>query len=149
MRFVPYQSEGAVIASYYRAADVYLYLACADNFPTIILEAAACGLPVVANAVGGILEQIDSLDHPGIRQRGGSRYCVEKVTGVLVPPGDGAAMAEAPAPLVESPALRARLSHNAAEKAQRDWGETRMVEAYLEWCHQIAEEQFPRRSKVS
>src|SRR3546814_13708037 len=72
------------------------------------------------------------------------RYSAEKATGMLVPPGDSTAMAKAAALLLETPDLRACLSHNAAEKARRDWGETRMVAAYLEWFHEIAEVQSSR-----
>ncbi|NIA69016.1 glycosyltransferase [Pelagibius litoralis] len=137
IRFVPYQSEEGTVASYYLAADVYLHAAHADNFPTTILEASACGLPVVATAVGGIPEQIDSLDYHGLREGAGSGDNAEKATGVLVPPGDSMAMAEAVRLLLEAPNLRTRLSRNAAERAQREWSEVRMVEAYLDWYRQI------------
>ncbi|HEV2719697.1 MAG TPA: glycosyltransferase, partial [Thermoanaerobaculia bacterium] len=44
------------IADAYRAGDVYLHSARADTFPTAVLEALACGTPVVATRIGGIPE---------------------------------------------------------------------------------------------
>jgi glycosyltransferase involved in cell wall biosynthesis len=66
------------LAAWYRSADV---LACApwyEPFGLTPLEAMACGVPVVAYAVGGIAESV-----------------IDNVTGVLVPPRDTAALAGA------------------------------------------------------
>jgi glycosyltransferase involved in cell wall biosynthesis len=52
IRFVEYQKNIANVAKYYNAADLYLHAAFSDNFPTSVLEALACGIPVVATAVG-------------------------------------------------------------------------------------------------
>jgi glycosyltransferase involved in cell wall biosynthesis len=139
IRFVPYQKEEAAVAAYYQAADLYLHAAHADNFPTTVLEASACGLPVVATAVGGIPEQIDSLDHPGLKHGDWPHHGSGKATGVLVPHGNSTAMARAVLLLLQAPELRACLSRNAAERAQREWSETRMVADYLEWYDRIAE----------
>jgi D-inositol-3-phosphate glycosyltransferase len=53
MRWVPPQPH-AVLASYYRAADVALVPSRFESFGLVALEAAACGTPVVATAVGGL-----------------------------------------------------------------------------------------------
>lgn len=148
IRHVPYQSDERVVADYYRAADLYLHAAHADNFPTTILEAAACGLPAVATAVGGIPEQIDSLDHEGIHEAPSPRYSADKATGVLVAAGDSKAMAEAAVLLLEAPDLRAQLSRNAARRAARDWSDARMVEDYLDLYQQIVG-LGPRRSPAA
>lgn len=47
------------IARYYSAADVFVAPSLGDNLPYTILEAMACGTPVVASRVGGIPEEID------------------------------------------------------------------------------------------
>src|SRR5690606_25400666 len=44
------------LVAYYRAADVYVHAAKAEAFGKSVTEAMACGLPVVATAVGGIPE---------------------------------------------------------------------------------------------
>jgi teichuronic acid biosynthesis glycosyltransferase TuaC len=48
------------LASYYRAADFLVICSHSEGWPTIIFEALACGLPVIANRVGGIPEALSS-----------------------------------------------------------------------------------------
>jgi glycosyltransferase involved in cell wall biosynthesis len=66
------------MAAFYRAADVFALASEFDNSPNVVLEAMACGVPVVATNVGGVAEYV-AVD------RGGS----------LVPPADAHAMARA------------------------------------------------------
>jgi glycosyltransferase involved in cell wall biosynthesis len=66
------------MAPYYRTADVFALASEFDNSPNVVLEAMACGLPVVATDVGGVAEYVAA-------DRGGS----------LVPRGDAPAMARA------------------------------------------------------
>jgi L-malate glycosyltransferase len=65
---------------------------CHESFGVAALEASACGLPVVASRVGGIPEAV-----------------VDGVTGVLVPPGDAASLADACVRLIQDPAERRRM----------------------------------------
>src|SRR5205823_10668855 len=59
----------------YSAADVFVIPSIQENFPLTVLEALACGIPVIGFAVGGIPESV----RPGI-------------TGLLVPPQDVASL---------------------------------------------------------
>ncbi len=70
----------------------------AEGMPMALLEAMSWGLPVIATPVGGIPQVVTS-----------------EVNGLLVPPGDVAALASALGRLLESPALRERLG-DAARK---------------------------------
>ncbi len=47
------------LATYYRAADVVLVPSRSETFGLVALEAAACGAPVVASAVGGLKKLVD------------------------------------------------------------------------------------------
>ena len=58
VRFVPPQSH-AELARYYRAVDVCLVPSHSESFGLVALEAAACGTPVVAAAVGGLQSLVD------------------------------------------------------------------------------------------
>lgn len=48
-----------LLSSYYRAADLVLVPSRSESFGLVALEAAACGTPVVASAVGGLLTLVD------------------------------------------------------------------------------------------
>jgi D-inositol-3-phosphate glycosyltransferase len=58
VRFVPPQSH-ADLARYYRAVDVCIVPSHSESFGLVALEAAACGTPVVAAAVGGLSSLVD------------------------------------------------------------------------------------------
>jgi glycosyltransferase involved in cell wall biosynthesis len=60
-----------------RAADLFVLPSRFENLPVVLLEALACGLPVVATAVGGVPEIVD------------------EGAGRLVAPDDPAALADA------------------------------------------------------
>lgn len=48
----------AEMAPYYRTADLFALGSDFDNSPNVVLEAMACGLPVVATEVGGVAEYV-------------------------------------------------------------------------------------------
>ena len=114
IQFVPYQKDPERVARHYQAADLYIHPARVDTFPTTVLEALACGTPVVASAVGGIPEQV-----------------IEGRTGFLVPVGDARAMAGRVLDLLADEGLRVRMGQEAAEDAARRFGLERMVREYL------------------
>ncbi len=134
MRFPGHVTDPGTVADWYRAADLYLHAAKADNFPLANLEALACGTPVVATAVGGVGEQIRPL--AGVSSNPGSHVPAEQATGVLVPPGDDAAMAAAAQALLDDAALRRRLADNAAADAAARFDLERCVDQHLAWYRQ-------------
>lgn len=58
VRFVPPQAH-ELLSTYYRAADVCVVPSRSESFGLVALEAAACGTPVVAAAVGGLTSLVD------------------------------------------------------------------------------------------
>jgi len=79
-------------ARYLRAFDVYVLSSAWEAFPIGPLEAQACGIPQVVTAVGG------------------TRESVVPETGIVVPPGDPAALAAAVIALLKDPDRRAAMS---------------------------------------
>jgi glycosyltransferase involved in cell wall biosynthesis len=124
IHYLPFQADPAAVARCYQAADVYIHAARADTFPTAVIEALACGVPVVATAIGGIPEQIA----PGR-------------TGLLTPPGDAIALASAIAQLLSDATLRQRLGWQAHEEAKQRFALDRQVTAYLDWYAEVIETQ--------
>jgi D-inositol-3-phosphate glycosyltransferase len=101
VRFVAPQPHGA-LATYYRAADVCLVPSRSESFGLVALEAAACGTPVVAAAVGGLQTIVDH-GH----------------TGFLVESRDPAVFAAHVEAIVTDHAQQAALGKAAAELARR------------------------------
>jgi glycosyltransferase involved in cell wall biosynthesis len=121
LRFVPYQTDPTVVASYYQAADVYVHAARADTFPNTVLEAQACGVPIVATSVGGIPEQIE-----------------DGRNGFLVSVGDAGALAERLIRLLSDGPLRHRMGAQGADDARRRFDLDDQADAYLDWYHAAA-----------
>ena len=116
----PYIETAAQMAEYYRAADLYLHAATVDSFPTAVLEAMACGTPVVATAVGGIPEQIKAGE-----------------TGLLTPPQAPDTLAHALQTLLDDTEQRLRIGEAAAAYAKQYFGLARQVNALLAYYEEI------------
>ncbi len=136
IRFIPYQEDTKLVASFYQAADIYLHAAKADTFPNTVLEALACGTPVVATAVGGIPEQIKGLGWER-HTKEYPVYPISEATGILVPPKDPECLAKAIWLLLKDEKLREHLGGNAAKDARARFDLDKQVDAYLEWFEEI------------
>jgi D-inositol-3-phosphate glycosyltransferase len=101
VRFVAPQPHH-ILSTYYRAADVVIVPSRSESFGLVALEAAACGIPVVASAVGGLQSLVD-----------------DGVTGFLVPQRDPVLFADAIARILDDPLLAASMSVASSEKARR------------------------------
>jgi glycosyltransferase involved in cell wall biosynthesis len=137
--FVPYQKDPEIIANYYQAADLYLHAAKADTFPNTVLEALACGTPVVATAVGGVPEQVKSLEFMdcGSNAAHVGTYRLDQATGILTTAGDAEKMAMGIERLLDDQLLRERLGDNAAQDARKRFGLQREADGYLEWYEEL------------
>jgi glycosyltransferase involved in cell wall biosynthesis len=99
------QFEGAVtnVDSYLRHLDIGVLCSDREGLSNAILEYMAYGLPVVATDVGGNSELVNASN------------------GILVPPNDVSALAQALSTLVGDKGLRARLGHASRDKAHRSF----------------------------
>jgi len=91
------------LGSWYERAAVVVVPSRREGYGVVAREAMAWGRPVVASAVGGLVDAIE-----------------DDVTGLLVPPGDVVALRAALERLLGDPELRARLGSAAREKARRE-----------------------------
>ena len=58
---IPYISNENLLALYYAASDLFVYPSEADNCPLVVLEALACGTPVITFRTGCIPELVEHL----------------------------------------------------------------------------------------
>jgi len=108
--FVPHDELGPL----YDRAAVVAVPSRREGFGVACAEAMAHGRPVVASAVGGLLDLV-----------------VDEETGLLVPPGDVGALREALRRLLADEELRARLGANARRRAEETLSWERVTDRTL------------------
>lgn len=98
------------------AADAYVMSSAWEGLPMVLLEAGAAGLPVVATAVGGNEELV-----------------VNRVTGMLVPPADAPALANAMQGVMDlTYEERQALGHNATINVTNSFSIETVVDLWLQ-----------------
>ncbi len=60
IKYIGKINDEILMSRYYKATDIYLHIAIADNLPFSIIEAMASGAAVIASSTGGIPELIDN-----------------------------------------------------------------------------------------
>jgi len=98
-----------------RDADLFLLPSQTESFGLAALEAMACGVPVIASAVGGVPEVV-----------------ADGETGMLLPLGDVEGMAQAAVALLSDDARLRRMSLAARHRAETHFRPGPAVDRYLE-----------------
>ena len=98
---MPGQLPRDAMPGIFRSSDVVVCTPWYEPFGIVPLEAMACGVPVVAAAVGGLRETV-----------------VDRRTGLHVPPRDPEAIAAAVQELLGDPALRAEMGRAGMQRAR-------------------------------
>ena len=96
------------------ASDLFVMPSLWEGLPLALLEAMLAGKPIIASATSGIPEAIDT-----------------EREGLLTPPGEAGALAQALARLLQDPAERRRLGAAALARGNREFTVGVMAEAYL------------------
>jgi UDP-glucose:(heptosyl)LPS alpha-1,3-glucosyltransferase len=100
---VKFFAESSDILAFYAAADICAAPSLEDSFNLPVLEAMACGLPVIVSRLAGI-----------------SDYIADREDGILLrEPRDSRELAASLSSLLQQPELRRSLGENAARKAQQ------------------------------
>jgi glycosyltransferase involved in cell wall biosynthesis len=98
------------ILSLHKAFDIFVMSSITEGLGTSLLDAMACGRPIVATTAGGMPEVVQ-----------------DGITGILVPPRDHHAMAEAVVRLLKDEALRARMGAAGLSLVNARFSAERMV----------------------
>ncbi len=114
--FFDIADPGARVAELVRAFDVFVMSAVplSEGVPTVILEAMASGIPVVATDVGGVTEVV-----------------THGTTGLVVPCLDSAALADCIVALHDHPALRGTMSQAARRDAEQRYSAEQCARVHL------------------
>jgi glycosyltransferase involved in cell wall biosynthesis len=102
------------IPEYLQAADLFVFPTENDAFPSSLIEAMACGLPVITTPVGAI-----------------KTIVVHEETGLLVEPGNREQLYEALVALVSDKILASRLGQAGRQIAQEQYSAGSMISKYL------------------
>lgn len=138
IRFTSVGAEDECLPDYYRAADVLIHTALCENFPTVVLEAMAAGIPVIASDTGGIREQVLSALPPNVRECENVAYLNEdRATGVLIRQGDDASAVAALRWILESEARRSLVGANGRGRAEKHFSSQQMVASYQNLYHNV------------
>lgn len=120
LKILGYISDKSQLIQYFQASDIYVHPARSDNFPTTILEAMACGKPVIASSVAGIPEIID-----------------HGMTGFLVPPQDPIALAKVLIELINNNEKREVMGINARKKVENNFNLEKMTLEHIQFYEEI------------
>lgn len=105
--------------SFMESLDVFVMPSFSEGTPNSIVEAMACGRPIIASDVGGIPDMIG------------------EESGILVPPGDKAALTEAILRLALDEGLRKRMGAAAKQRYQQLFSPQVVVPLMLETYHRV------------
>jgi L-malate glycosyltransferase len=104
-----------------RSADLFVMSSVTEGLGSTLLDAMAMGLAVVGTRAGGIPEAV-----------------ADGETGVLVPPGNADALADAIVRMLQHPETRARMGAAGRERVREQFGVDRLVEGTLAAYGQFA-----------
>jgi glycosyltransferase involved in cell wall biosynthesis len=129
VRCVPFMPKDELLA-YYRRAALCVIPSLWDNSPNTVYEAMAAGRAVVASRVGGIPELV-----------------ADGETGLLVPPGNAADLAEAITTLLRDPGRRRAMGCRGRQRIQRLAGLEENVTQRLTHYERFAAAETTRRTR--
>lgn len=106
--------------TYMKAADVLCLPSYREGFGSVVIEAAACGVPAMASRIYGLTDAV-----------------AEGVTGLLHPPGDIQEIKNCMRALYENTALRRQLGEQARKRTVDLFSMNRLTDAVVEYYAQV------------
>ena len=115
-----------------QACDLFILPTYHEGMPNAVMEAMACGLPVVASAVGGLPEAVGDSDG-----------------ALLVPAQDVKALKDAMDKVVSDAPLRQKMAAAARQRAEERFGVGRTASTIIDYLKQIkAQHHNPKQDRL-
>jgi len=102
------------VSEFLNVSDFFVFPSYSEGLPNSLLEAMACGLPVIASRIGGVVDVVE-----------------DGRSGILFEPGDVSGLASAMIRLIEDVELRQRLGIEARKKIVEDFSIDRVADRYI------------------
>jgi glycosyltransferase involved in cell wall biosynthesis len=115
-----FSGEVGNVHEYLQASDIFVFPSEEDAFPLALVEAMACGLPVISTPVGGIQEII-----------------TDRQNGLLVQARDGQQLYQAISGLLRDPALSVSLGTAAVQTVQERYSAGTIIQRYCELFRRV------------
>lgn len=103
------------IYEYYQSADIFVLPSHTEGLPLVIIEAMACGIPVIASSVGGISEVVE-----------------DNINGFLVPPHNTSLLAYKLSILINDPSLREKFAENTLKTIKQSFNANNKTKKLIE-----------------
>jgi len=118
-----YFNDKDEISDVYNIADIFCISSLDDNFPTTVLEAMACGIPVVGFDVGGIPEQV-------------AEGC-----GIVVKSKDIKALGKAIERLLANDGMRRNFGENCRKRVLQNYSIEKFTDDYIGLYNEVLKEE--------
>ena len=112
------------VSQWMQAADLFVLPSYSEGMPNVVMEAMACGLPVVVTAVGGVPYELS--DCPG---------------AILIPPRQVDPLAEAMKKILTDNALQIEMQNAARQKALQRFSVQKNTKTLIHYMEQILNKQ--------
>jgi colanic acid/amylovoran biosynthesis glycosyltransferase len=112
------------VRQHLQKADAFLLSSLSEGISNAVLEAMACGLPVVTTDCGGMREAV-----------------TDGVEGFVVPVRDPSTMAEKLSSLAQDPALRERMGKAARVRILKDFDQNNQVASFIELFTKVSDHE--------
>ena len=109
------------VLSFHKGFDIFVLSSTTEGLGTSLLDAMACGKPIVATAAGGIPEVVE-----------------DGVTGLVVPPRDHEALARAIVTLLKDPNKRRQFGSAGLARVRERFSAERMVQETVRVYQRVA-----------
>lgn len=118
--YIFFKGQTDDVADFLRTSDVYVLPSLQEGMPNSLLEAMACGLPVIASRIGGVVDVVE-----------------DGKSGILFEAGDVSGLASAMVRLLNDSELRLKLGTEARRRVVENFSIDRIADEYIKLYKEV------------